>query len=74
MAQTFPFCEQRPIAPHTAAPQQHRVLPFQPELIPQTGGDGVHLGGLAHDEQQADFAAPEQAIVVAQVFAQRSYD
>ncbi|MOA00831.1 hypothetical protein D3C78_1202060 [compost metagenome] len=46
-------------------------MAFQPALFGQGRGDGFDFGGFADDQQQADFAAPEEAVAVAQVHLNR---
>ncbi|MNN57875.1 hypothetical protein D3C81_1728870 [compost metagenome] len=50
-----------------AAPDQHSALPLQPLLLGKAGGDGVDFGGFADDQQETGLAAPEIAIVQAQI-------
>ncbi|MCY1408443.1 hypothetical protein D9M71_237630 [compost metagenome] len=50
---------------HTAAPEQHGVLVYQPMVLGQAGGDGLDLLGFADDEQEADLVAPETTMTFA---------
>ncbi|KPX23788.1 hypothetical protein ALO72_200142 [Pseudomonas syringae pv. delphinii] len=45
-------------------------MAFQPALLGQGWRDGVDVSRFANDQQQADFAAPEEAVALAQVLNQ----
>ncbi|MNN17462.1 hypothetical protein D3C81_1306500 [compost metagenome] len=51
---------------HTAAPEQHGALVFQPVVPGQAGRDGLDLLGFADDEQESDLGMPKTAVARAQ--------
>ena len=61
-AQALPLAEQG-WRLYAATMEQHGVLPMQELSGGQSGGDGFDLLGFADDQEQADFEAPEGAVV-----------